>query len=185
METRAKVSRRIKSWQVVGQALLPVDLTFSFDPNEPPVVALTFEVAGGDKSVDWVVARDLLVGGLDSSVPVGLGDVRMWLVERGNLTMLRLYLTSPDGEGSYDIPARQVQDFIHATRGSVPQAAEGAWFRSGMTDVAMARLIDSGPRLSICPVCRGVDCLSADHAKVREDIRVDQMLKLQIEATDE
>ncbi len=185
METRTKVSRQIRAWHVNGARLTPVDITFLFDPDEPPVVTLAFSVPGEQDTIDWTVARDLLIGALDSSVPVGYGDVRLWLVEARGLSMLRLHLRSDDGEGVYDIPARQVQTFVQATRDSMPRAAEGAWFGSTITDVAIGRLIDSGPRLSICPVCRALDCLNADHARVREDIRVDQMLKMQIEATDD
>jgi len=185
METRTKVAQQIKSWQVSGARRIPVDITFLFDPDEPPVVTLAFSAPGGLDTVDWAVARDLLIGALDSSVPVGYGDVRLWLVESRGLPMLRLHLLSDGSTGLFDIPARQVQKFVQATRDSVPRAAEGAWFRSALTDIALGRLIDSGPQLSICPVCRALDCLNADHARVREDIRVDQMLKMQIEATDD
>lgn len=182
METRTKVHREIDGWVVRGNARIAIRVSLDFDPDEPVVASITFHAT---EDAPWVTSRELIVGGLDSYVPVGYGDIRMWLADKGAAAMLRINLRVKGDEGLIDVRARDMRDFIHDTRRSVPQAAEGAWFRSGMTDVAMARLIDSGPRLSICPVCRGVDCVNADHAKVREGIRVDQWLKLQIEATDE
>ncbi|MFE7776311.1 SsgA family sporulation/cell division regulator [Streptomyces sp. NPDC057445] len=56
---------------------VPVRTTFSYDPDDPYTVQVTFRPAA-HKSVTWDLSRDQLIAG--TQAPSGMCDVRIWPV---------------------------------------------------------------------------------------------------------
>jgi hypothetical protein len=90
---------------------------------DPFAVRLAFH-PGLDAPVEWVIARELLINGLDGSA--GVGDVRVWPAEDGDPVMY-IALTSPSGSALFEAPRDKVADFLRSTARIVPPGQESAF----------------------------------------------------------
>jgi hypothetical protein len=122
---------------VVLEQQLTADLMASlyYTAADPHAVRLAFH-PGVDAPVEWVVARDLLTGGLDAYA--GVGDVRVWPAEDGE-PVLYIALTSPSGDALFEAPRDKIADFLRSTARIVPLGAEGAFVS---IDAELADLLD-------------------------------------------
>lgn len=146
MGTRTAVESRMSAWYMDGNLRHELTVIATFDPDDPCAVNLMFRLASG-RARTATVARDLLIGGLDSwHVPLGEGLVRVWRTEFEHRPMLRIELRSAARSGApsllFDVPYRSIQQFVGCTRGSVQTVEEAAWFEAAITDESLFRLLD-------------------------------------------
>lgn len=96
---------------------MPVYSRWSYDPEDPYAVTLSFSTEGG-RWVDWSFARDLVFDGLRR--PVGLGDVRV----HPDPELLIIELESPDGYAVVEMELAQAESFLAETTEAVPIGEE-------------------------------------------------------------
>nr|WP_052372150.1 SsgA family sporulation/cell division regulator [Amycolatopsis taiwanensis] len=96
---------------------MPVYSRWSYDPEDPYAVTLSFSAEGG-RWVAWNFARDLLYDGLRSSA--GLGDVRVY----PDIDLLVIELDSPDGHAVVEMERVQAENFLVETTEAVPIGEE-------------------------------------------------------------
>lgn len=90
---------------------------------DPYAVRLAFH-PGLDAPVKWVVARELLAGGLDAYT--GASDVRVWPAEDGE-PVIYVALTSPSGDALFEVPRHEVVNFLNSTAKIVPLGGESTF----------------------------------------------------------
>ncbi|MEU5363139.1 SsgA family sporulation/cell division regulator [Streptomyces sp. NPDC005925] len=115
---------------------VPVPARLSYRGDDPYAVHITFHV-DSDVPVHWTFARELLVEGVFR--PCGQGDVRVWPSRAGGRDVVRMSLSSPDGEALLEAPGSPVSAWVERTLRAVPPGAEGE--RLGL-DHALAELLD-------------------------------------------
>ncbi|WP_156754078.1 SsgA family sporulation/cell division regulator [Actinokineospora pegani] len=103
----------------------PVRSRWTYRADEPFTVVAAFE-ADGDKWVEWIFGRDLLVEGLLG--PVGEGDVRIGPDVSAGRDVLVLEIESPDGYAVLEMDFAAVESFVAATAALVPLGAESDFF---------------------------------------------------------
>ena len=103
----------------------PVPSRWSYRAAEPFTVAAAFRT-DGDRWIEWIFARDLLVDGLLG--PVGEGDVRLSPDSTGGRDVLVMEIESPDGHALLEMDFDAVQNFLDATADLVPLGAESDFF---------------------------------------------------------
>lgn len=99
---------------------LPVPCLLGYSAEEPLSVRASFDTGG--TRVQWVFARDILVGGLE--YPTGHGDVTCWPVRQGEEDNVCLSLTSPSGAAALAAPAEDIRAFLDRTFEVVPLGRE-------------------------------------------------------------
>jgi hypothetical protein len=113
---------RIELTLVVGDGCAwTVPSTFRYEPSEPFAVHL--QMTAGDYVVGWTFSRDLVADGLER--PAGLGDVRVHpCLDEDGSAVVRLALSSPDGEAVLEVPAQELAQFLKESYCSVPVGSE-------------------------------------------------------------
>lgn len=104
---------------VTDSATVDVPSQLRYDGEDPYAVALLF-ASGGDRPIEWIFARDLLIDGMLG--PSGNGDVRIWPAEIGDRIFVEL--SSPSGRGVFSADAGVLRDFLDRSIGVVPPGAE-------------------------------------------------------------
>lgn len=95
---------------------------FRYTVREPVAVTVVFD-AGSERPVEWIFARELLVGGLERET--GMGDVVIGPAEDETGTpVIKISLSSPDGTAVMLAPAERVAAFIAETLRVVPTEIE-------------------------------------------------------------
>ncbi|NMI54286.1 SsgA family sporulation/cell division regulator [Streptomyces sp. RLB3-17] len=92
-----------------------------YEAHDPFAVRIVFH-PGVDHSVQWIVARDLLVQGL--SQPSGQGDVQIWPTGSGLGAELNLSLSSESGVAWLTAPFPVVEQWLERTFRLVPAGHE-------------------------------------------------------------
>ncbi|WP_409474432.1 SsgA family sporulation/cell division regulator [Streptomyces sp. HC307] len=110
----------------MGLALAPderiaVPTRLSYEAHDPFAVHIVFH-PGTDRSVIWILARDLLVEGLFR--PSGQGDVRVRPKGSGSDAELHLALSSPHGAARLTAPLPEVAQWLERTFCVVPAGHE-------------------------------------------------------------
>lgn len=101
---------------------VPVPTQFGYRRVDPYAVHVCFDT-GAKARVIWTFARELLAEGMRQ--PIGLGDVNLAPVRGPAGTgRLRLRLSSPTGEATFELPRHDVARFLRATFTLVPPGAE-------------------------------------------------------------
>lgn len=118
---------------------VPVPARLRYLAHDPYAVHITFHT-GSTAPVDWTFARELLVEGVFR--PCGQGDVRIWPTRIGSRAVLRVALSSPDGDALLEAPAAPVSAWLERTLRSVPPGTEAE--RLGLDD-ALAELLTPTP----------------------------------------
>lgn len=109
---------------VPGKTVLPLTAGLFYTNRNPYAIRIAFFTGHGER-VEWTFARDLLSTGLEGAA--GLGDVRVWpspgaLI--GFRRMLNLEISSPSGMARFEVPAKDVKNFLRRTYEIVPAAGE-------------------------------------------------------------
>jgi len=122
---------------VVLEQQITADLMASlyYTAADPYAVRLAFH-PGVDAPVEWVIARELLTGGLDTYT--GAGDVRVWPAEDDE-PVVYIALTSPSGNALFEAPRQVISDFVTSTARIVPLGGESAFLN---IDAELADLLD-------------------------------------------
>lgn len=83
----------------------PVQVSASWDENDPLVIRLTFLAEGYPDPVDWVFSRELLLEALASPEGVGDGDVVLTMKPDG---MMNVMVDSPEGVAVIQMPSQML-----------------------------------------------------------------------------
>jgi hypothetical protein len=108
---------------VPGASSLPVLADLSYDGTDPYAVQVAFHTGSTDGDVvQWTFARQLLSDGV--SFPAGEGDVQVWPSGDGSGAVVCLALSSPSGRALFEVPLRDLVDFLRRTHDAVPPGTE-------------------------------------------------------------
>ena len=108
---------------LLHEAAAPVVTRWTYCADDPYAVTLEIQTRG-DRCVDWVLARELLVAGL--SAPAGIGDVRVRPARMGQWDVTLVEICSPDGHAVLEVDRDLLRQFVDATIEVVPLGDEGA-----------------------------------------------------------
>ncbi len=108
---------------LLHEAAAPVVTRWTYCADDPYAVTLEIQTRG-DRCVDWVLARELLVAGL--SAPAGIGDVRVRPARMGQWDVTLVEISSPDGHAVLEVDRDLLRQFVEATIEVVPLGDEGA-----------------------------------------------------------
>ena len=109
---------------IPGATTMPVRTALSYDIADPYAVQVRFHTGpteDGD-SVEWTFARQLLTDGVAG--PAGEGDVRVWPSDGSTGFGVSLSLSSPSGQALFQVPLRELVDFLTMSYEVVPTGAE-------------------------------------------------------------
>lgn len=101
---------------------VPLTVALRYGTDDPFAVTAAF--AGDGLTIEWVFARDLLIGGLEQ--PTGEGDVHVWPSWGSGRDLVLLSLTSPDGHAVLEADAADLRGFLQRTLDLVPAGQESA-----------------------------------------------------------
>ncbi|HEX8520541.1 MAG TPA: SsgA family sporulation/cell division regulator [Pseudonocardia sp.] len=101
----------------------PVVTRWTYSTADP--YAVTLGVRGrGDRFVEWLVARDLVLDALRE--PVGRGDVRMSPQHVQGYDIVEIEIWSADGRAVLEVDRELLAQFLEASTTLVPVGDEGA-----------------------------------------------------------
>jgi hypothetical protein len=107
---------------LLREAAAPVVTRWTYCTDDPFAVTLEIQTRG-NRCVDWVLARELLVTGL--SAPAGIGDVRVRPATMGEWDVTLVEICSPDGHALLEVDRDLLRQFVQATIDLVPLGSEG------------------------------------------------------------
>lgn len=106
---------------LLREAAAPVVTRWTYCTDDPFAVTLEIQTRG-NRCVDWVLARDLLVTGL--STPAGIGDVRVRPAQFGEWEVTLVEIRSLDGHAVLEVDRDLLRQFVEATFEVVPLGDE-------------------------------------------------------------
>lgn len=106
---------------LLREAAAPVVTRWNYCTDDPFAVTLEIQTRG-NRFVDWVLARDLLVAGL--SAPAGIGDVRVRPAQLGEWDVTLVEIRSLDGHAVLEVDRHLLRQFVEATIDVVPLGSE-------------------------------------------------------------
>jgi hypothetical protein len=110
---------------LLHEAAAPVVTRWVYCADDPFAVTVEIQTRG-NRFVDWVLARELLVAGL--SGPAGIGDVRVRPANMGEWEVTLVEICSPDGRAVLEVDRDLLRQFVQATIDAVPLGSESAVF---------------------------------------------------------
>lgn len=130
MNTRSSLSTDVPVRLVVLEQEVTADLiaSLSYTAADPYAVRVAFHLGLNEQPIVWVIARDLLIDGLEAST--GLGDVRVWPREPGDPSagaVLYIELSSTTGNALFEAPRQRIANFLSSTSRIVPAGRESAF----------------------------------------------------------
>ncbi|MGH3870508.1 MAG: SsgA family sporulation/cell division regulator [Pseudonocardiaceae bacterium] len=108
---------------LLREAAAPVVTRWTYRTDDPFAVTLEIQTRG-NRFVDWVLARELLVSGLYA--PAGIGDVRVRPAQSGKWDVTLVEICSLDGHAVLEVDRDLLRQFVEATIEVVPLGAESA-----------------------------------------------------------
>lgn len=99
---------------------VPLQVGLRYSAADPYAVRAAFR--GSETTVEWVFARDLLLGGMRERT--GAGDVHVWPGRNGEDEAIHIALSSPDGRAVLQADRHDLVRFLAATTALVPVGAE-------------------------------------------------------------
>ena len=110
---------------VPGGPSLPVVADLRYSADDPWAVRVAFQTGGdgGDGTVEWMFARQLLTDGVSGTV--GEGDIRVWPALSGGERVINLAMASPSGSALFEIDRDELIEFLQQTYLAVPTGCEG------------------------------------------------------------
>jgi Streptomyces sporulation and cell division protein, SsgA len=130
------VSAEVSILLVAPGQMVPLIASLSYSDDDPYAVRAAFHV-GLDEPVGWIFARDLLAAGSEGRE--GIGDVRVWPCDDGRA--LRIAVSSPFGDATFEAPAADVAAFLARTWQLVPAGGEPGHVD---VDAELGRLLAEG-----------------------------------------
>ena len=106
---------------LLREAAAPVVTRWTYVTDDPFAVTLEIQTRG-NRYVDWVLARELLVAGLRA--PVGIGDVRVRPAQLGDWDVTLVEIRSLDGHAVLEVDRELLRQFVEATVELVPLGHE-------------------------------------------------------------
>ncbi|HSL08766.1 MAG TPA: SsgA family sporulation/cell division regulator, partial [Pseudonocardiaceae bacterium] len=106
---------------LLREAAAPVVTRWNYRTDDPFAVTLEIQTRG-NRCVDWVLARELLVAGL--SAPAGIGDVRVRPARLGEWDLTLVEIRSFDGNAVLEVDRDLLRQFVEATIEAVPLGCE-------------------------------------------------------------
>ena len=101
----------------------PVVTRWTYSAADP--FAVTLGIRGrGDRFVEWLVARDLVLASLAG--PAGCGDIRMSPQHVQGYDIVEIEIRSTDGRAVLEVDRDLLQQFVEASVALVPVGAEGS-----------------------------------------------------------
>lgn len=119
---------------IAGQPSVPMAAELRYDTADPYAVHATFRA--DDSQVTWVLARELLMTGLQAAS--GLGDVQVMPSEEHPESVVLIKLSSPDGVAVLAANAADLRGFLLRTCDQVPPGAEAEFLE---LDLKLAQLL--------------------------------------------
>ena len=110
---------------LLHEAAAPVVTRWTYSTDDPFAVTIEIQTRG-NRFVDWVLARDLLITGL--STPAGIGDVRVRPANMGEWEVVLVEICSPDGHAVLEVDRELLRQFVQATIDVIPLGSEGMAF---------------------------------------------------------
>jgi Streptomyces sporulation and cell division protein, SsgA len=107
---------------LLHEAAAPVVTRWTYCTDDPFAVTVEIQTRG-NRFVDWVLARELLVAGF--SAPAGIGDVRVRPATMGEWEVTLIEIRSPDGRAVLEMDRDLLWQFVEATIDLVPLGSEG------------------------------------------------------------
>jgi hypothetical protein len=107
---------------LLHEAAAPVVTRWTYRADDPFAVTIDIQTRG-NRFVDWVLARELLITGL--STPAGIGDVRVRPATMGGWEVVLIEICSPDGHAVLEVDRELLREFVEATLDIVPLGSEG------------------------------------------------------------
>lgn len=109
---------------IAGANTMPVRAGLRYDIADPYAVQVRFHTGSTEDadSVEWTFARQLLTDGVTG--PAGEGDVRVWPSDASGAFGVSLSLSSPSGQALFEVPLRELVDFLTMSYDVVPTGAE-------------------------------------------------------------
>lgn len=106
---------------LLHEAAAPVVTRWTYCTDDPFAVTIEIQTRG-NRFVDWVLARELLVDGL--SGPAGIGDVQVRPANMGEWDVTLVEIRSPDGHAVLEVDRDLLRQFVQATLDLVPLGSE-------------------------------------------------------------
>ncbi len=106
---------------LLHEAAAPVVTRWTYCADDPFAVTIEIQTRG-NRFVDWVLARDLVVEGL--SAPAGIGDVRVRPANMGEWDVTLVEICSPDGHAVLEVDRELLRQFVQATINLIPLGSE-------------------------------------------------------------
>ncbi|MGW2564255.1 SsgA family sporulation/cell division regulator [Streptomyces sp. NPDC001514] len=100
---------------------IPVPARLTYRTDDPYAVRIIFHI-DSEHSVDWTLARELLMEGVLR--PSGHGDIRVWPGKVEGRNVILMALSSPDGDAFLEAPSAQVSAWLERTVRAVPPGTE-------------------------------------------------------------
>jgi Streptomyces sporulation and cell division protein, SsgA len=101
----------------------PVVTRWTYRADDPFAVTLGVRTRQ-DRWVEWLVARDLVIGALEG--PTGIGDVRMSPQHVQGYDIVEIEIRSTDGRAVLEVDRDLLSHFVTATLEIVPVGEEAA-----------------------------------------------------------
>jgi len=106
-----------------GGTSLRIVAGLRYEAADPWAVRVAFHTgSGGDGTVEWVFARQLLTDGVSSAC--GQGDVRVWPALHGRDRVVNLAMASPSGSALFEMDRNDLVGYLEQTYRVVPTGAE-------------------------------------------------------------
>jgi hypothetical protein len=121
---RTHVDTEVELRLVVPEAgTVPLRVALRYGIDDPFAVTAAFQ--GDGLTIEWVFARELLIGGLER--PCGEGDVHVWPSWGSGRDLVLLSLSSPDGQAVLEADAADLRAFLDRTLDVVPVGHESVY----------------------------------------------------------
>jgi hypothetical protein len=106
---------------LLHEAAAPVVTRWTYCTDDPFAVTIEIQTRG-NRFVDWVLARELLVEGLTG--PAGIGDVQVRPANMGEWDVTLVEIRSPDGHAVLEVDRDLLRQFVQATIDLIPLGSE-------------------------------------------------------------
>ena len=101
----------------------PVVTRWTYTADDPFAVTLGVRTRG-DRFVEWLLARDLVIDSLQG--PAGFGDVRMSPQRVQGYDIVEIEIRASDGRAVLEVDRDLLTEFVDATTALVPLGRESA-----------------------------------------------------------
>ena len=113
---------------LLHEAAAPVVTRWIYRSDDPFAVTVEIQTRG-NRCVDWVLARELLMAGLIA--PGGIGDIRVRPATVGRWEVTLVEICSPDGHAVLEVDRELLRQFVKATTDIVPLGSEAPRAKGG------------------------------------------------------